>query len=1377
MAESRGGLQYQIVVRDQFSEATGQFIASIRAAKDEFASFRAEVSKGTSAASGLRAAAKEAQAASRSRRKDLSEEDKALQELAATAKKQRDLERESVRIRSTQTRDATRAAQARAKAEREASKARTQGARAEEDASKKALASERARLRALAGIASEQKRREREAQRINVQGRRDVEANAQAQLEAVKRAADVRERIEKQRLQLAKAAAAERTRLEKTNPKAQGTARAEDIVRQRATAQETLSGLRRLGREDLITKQLRRQAGELKASDSAANRLLFTFRRLVGVLAAFQLARAVVTGFKNLILDGVSFNDEIRKAEIGVAGLVVALADVRNEQGDSVTLAEEFARAQGEARRQVEILRQDALLTTATFDQLLDTFQIAIAPGFAAGFNLDEVRKLSVSISQAATAIGLPQNQLAEEIRSLLSGTIQARTTRIATALQITNADIRRLKATGELFNFLEERFKALGDAAEQAARQTLDGIGNLVKDATSAILGEAAEPLFKELIRLGNGVFDQVLTIRDASGDIKPNPEAVKAFRTLFDALKDGVAQARELGQSLGFVGLKNILGAIGGTINAVLQFAIGALDPILGTVNQILQIVRDIGGVIGLDVNQGLGNTSRLLGTIVASLYLVKTSAAFAGIKFKDFLNPIKARAFGVALRENLASPLGQGGVILAGLGLVARGFEFILEKIFGVNLSLKETIVLVSLAFTDTLDAGVTAFDKGIVKLAGGIKKLFVDSAGDKEVEDRVNALLAGLDEQRAKVAADALKSISDVVNAARVAAGELPAPGDRGADDANAAGVKRFGENVSNVESIVAKAAGLFGEIEDDLRRLGAEFDAAGKKTGASGFAGEVENAMADAAVAVALQAREIKSALDQIDREFKEGAKNLGIAPDRLEALKTAAGAADPKARQRKLKELDVSASEGRLVSFLRDEARLRETLKDLELQQFQAAQLRLAIVAREQLPAVKREVDSLRVQAEGEAKLTAAIVGRAGARRIASIESENELAKFRQESQERLRLLAQEAQAAHQQAAPLTGFDTDEEIAQEKARSGAAAALAVELDKQLGLETLIAAAKEKQLAFAAEQARLAAEGTFTAGLRAGFKQLAEELPTLFDAAKNIVNSIVQSFVSTAGGLFRDLFDPRTQADLGTAFGEFLLNAGQQIFEQTISTLIQSLISSLVTTTGVEITAATSAATIKVGAANAAAAIEISAATTAAAIRASASVAGGAVRGGLVPAGGFASGGLIPNGRRHAGIAHAHAKGFAKGGRPRGLDPRDTVPAWLQPGEFVVRKSVVDSMGVGFFKAVNAGSFSAPGGPPSGEGAAVGMANGGRVTKQEPARIGSRKDDGPKIIPAIVTSPREMDRLSAGGKNANLEFIRENAGTIRAYLGM
>lgn len=1315
------------------------------------------MAKGGSAASSLKQLAQASSQAARTAKADLAQETDQLRELAAEAKRQRDLERESVRIRSAQQRDAAGAARQRIAAERQASAA----------AAKSATDEQKAQQRALRAFADAQKQREQAARRINAQGRADQEANDQAQLKAIQEAADARLRVEQQTVQLSRAAARERAQRPATvDEKAE--ARVNALIERRLVAQAELARLKSLGREDLITDQLRRQAGEVEKTASAANKLLFTFRRLIGVLALFTIARELLAGFRNLIGSGVRFNETLKQAEISIAGLITGLADVRNEQGNSLDLAQEYVRAQVEARRQINLLRQDALRTTATFEQLLQTFQTAIGPGFAAGLNLDQIRKLSVSISQAATAIGVPQNQLAEEIRSLVQGTIQARTTRIATVLQITNADVKRLRETGQLFDFLEKKFQGLQLASEKAARGTLEGIGNLVRNAVGTILGEAAQPLFDELLNLGNEVFDKVLTIRDAAGEIKPRPEAVAAFRALFEGLREGVVTARELGKELGFEGLRDLLGTLGTGLGAGLQAALGFANEFLTALKAIISAVRGVGEALGI-VQGAVGEVSNRVGGLIADFLILKQLLNFAGLgslkQLPDTFRKLgeSARLIGRALQTDIGGALAKGGIIGVGLAGVAKGFQEILDTIFDVNLSLADTAKLLSIGIQSQLSSIVTQGLAGLTTVAEKLKLAFTsDDQARDFVKQRAklfrDALFAGEKEDQA--ALDSL--ISDIVNRRRREQGIIP-PTAGAADPAAAARAARFAEIISNVESVAAKANTALGELDQELFKIGQEFDRVGKRANLEGLGRQVADVFGEAGVEGAVKLKEVTDALTNSIKLRDEAVKTLGTSQERLRQIEAAAAQPADK-RQAALDQLKLTPEEGRLVSLLRDEAILRDKISQVEGESLLIAKTRAAILATEQIPALKRQNTELATQLAAEQSITQVVTQRLGARQLAVVQAQNELAAARQAAQAEHDRLAAQIAELRARAAPATGLDSAEERTRDKARVAAINDAANALQQQLVLEDAIAAAKQKQLEFAAEQARLAAEGSFSAGVRAGFEQLANDLPNLFDAAKNIVVDITNQFVSAAGQIFRSLFDPRSTQTIGEAVGELGLSIAQTIFQNVVGSIIQSLISSLITTTAATTSAEVSTTLTTESIKDTGAAIRnaeaIATAETVAAILAI----GGAVQGGIVPGVGFARGGAVPPAL--PSVVFARARGYARGGSAR--DPRDTVPAMLQPGEFVIRKSVVDSLGAGFFSAVNSGGMAVPR-----VGTPAGFAAGGAVTRKDAARPAG--DAQPMLVPVQVAGEREYEKLQAGGKNALLRFLRENRGTVNGIL--
>lgn len=1386
MAVDRGGLQYTIKVRDEFSKVTGRFKSEMRASKAAFAEFQKGVS-----------AQRESAASFKKTSKAIDEQQALLRRLSEESKRQTRVEREAVRIRNTQQRDSTRATRERLAAEKKASQEREKLLKQEQRQLKELIDSKNRAAKQAERL--EQARRKDEARNLTDQ-QRQLKAFADAQAAREREAARIHKSMSldeqrelKRRVDAQTRAAKEAQKLEAARQKDEGRRQRQDpafIAQQRLNKglkeeviQRNQIGLLRARAQsqfqsgDLFggsksLKQAKDLESQLKNVDKAGNSILFTFRRLIGVLAIFTIARNVVQGFQDLVRAGVNFNDTVQSATTSIAGLLVAVTDVRDELGQSVPPAEQLSLAMKAADDQVKKLRQDALRTVATFEQLLNTFQIAVAPGFAAGLNLDEIRKLTVSISQAAAAIGVEQNQLAEEVRSLLSGTIQARTTRIATALGITNADIRRLKETGELFNFLEDRFSAFALSAERQARTTLQGIGTLIEGATTELLGDAAKPLFDELIDLGNQFFDQVLTIVDAEGNLKPNPEVVQGFREIFEALRDGVQEIRAAAERLGFEGLQNTFRAVGTALVTSIRFAIGFAETLLVVLNAVVTTVSSISDFFGLTTRE-LGRVAGALGVVIASTLIWNNTVGKLGISFGGIFKILRALVPSLGLLQAaslrwIASLKGAAvaiGQVAAVLAVVIVGFDQILGQIFDVNLTLGETIRL--------LGKGLAAQIKESVKGLKGLAILLDPTISAQEGGEKLRALAAELraDEEQFN------KEIAAIVGNA--AGREARGPGfdasfdfKKKLDDATKAG-SAFKGIISAADAEIAALAGSLLELQNQINRTGEEFRAAFNAKDLQGVGAKIQDLFSDAAVESADKLRKLRTADKSVEESIAALIEDQNISAARRAAIEKAASS-DLKDRRKALQSLNLTEAEGQLVSLLRDQKDIRAGIFDFEEKSLQLAFKKAAIEAVNASRQLNREQVLLDQQLVAERAISQVVAARLGQRRAAVVEAENALNISKAE--------ALQAQQALQDQ--ITFLE-----ANKPAQTGPTAASAAELQAfddllvslraRLAVEQDLSAEKLKQLEVIRAEAALVESGTLTQGLSRGFEQLANDLPSAFEAGIEIVRQGTQQLTSFISSSIVSAFDPTDDSSLQEKFARFLQGIANLILQQIIQLAIAAALQKTLGETSaatVEITAATTAAAIKTTAATTAAATEIAAAQAAAAIRSVSSF--GFHSGGLVK--GYNKGGKVA-GRGVASPAHALAKGFAAGGAPRpprGLHPADTVPAWLQPGEFVVRKNVVDNLGLGFFKAVNSGSFGLTGSAPTGEGAAAsaGMAKGGLVSDQvqrAAVSTSSSREGDVQLVPVQVAGERQLDRILAGGKSAARQFLQDNASIIRS----
>jgi hypothetical protein len=695
MAVDRGGLQYRILIEDAFSAPLDAFVKGIRAAKRELDGLRS-TSKGLRAtAAGIRDVGRASREAAKDRRElarastngerqwlNAIRQVRNAEQAAATARKRAKVEAaERFRL----ARRLSSENQKLVLAEREVTKIvnkRGQASRVLAAAQQRKIKLTQDEKRANRLLSKEEKElydvRQRLARLTRAGGGELARINAET--EALRR----KNRAAKE------AAVTELLRRQGLAPS--GRTFAEES---RRTAARTRSQKAEISRLDRIKKALR-------GVDAQANRVSFTFRRLFGILAAFAAARAILRAFRNLVKEMVRFNAAIEQSTLGIASLFLAVGDVRDATGAAVDSARGLVLAQKESRRQVQLLRRDALKTAATFEQLLETFQVAIAPGFQAGLDIDQIRKFTLDISRAASAVGLAQNQLAEEIRSILSGVIQARTTRIAVALGITNEDIRNAKEAGILFQFLQERFSAFDEAGEVALK-TFNALWTNLIGGFQQVLEAGGLEFFNELKDVLESLQKILVEEDPITGTLTPTKEAVFLTQQFADALQRALQIAREVGESIKFSTLVGATKAIAGGITEAFR-VIAAL--VKGAIQGLADLSRIAGkisetfkGIVGKDIfdNKNLEETVAL-GTRILTIFL-GISAATAIVKLalsgvvvvlgtivkvtlilNTVLKVVRTTTIGISIAANsIVIPL---WVILAAVTLISAGLFLALK-----------------------------------------------------------------------------------------------------------------------------------------------------------------------------------------------------------------------------------------------------------------------------------------------------------------------------------------------------------------------------------------------------------------------------------------------------------------------------------------------------------------------------------------------------------------------------------------------------------------------------------------------------------------------------------------------------------------------
>jgi hypothetical protein len=324
---------------------------------------------------------------------------------------------------------------------------------------------------------------------------------------------------------------------------------------------------------------LRENAVRTHTSATATHLLV---RRLIQLGTAITGARQ----FMAFIRAGFQFNETVNQATLGIATLITAQAKLYDSQNRLLEGSKALDAAMAVSEEQVTQLRVAGLATAATTEQLVTAFQQAVGPGLRSGLNLDEIRKFTIGVTQAASAIGLPMHQLNEEVRSLLAGTVTYNT-RIAKTLGISNELISSWKQQGVFAERLIQRFSQFSLAGERSMQNMTVLLSNL-KEGFDVFAGAATKPLFDALRREGNAALVGFFDI--------PNAKIADKFQGI-------VKIAQDIFGSIGSLMTKAIRNAFGAAAQLSRYFEENRAS-IDGVIAGAKELATQMGRVLGVTV-----------------------------------------------------------------------------------------------------------------------------------------------------------------------------------------------------------------------------------------------------------------------------------------------------------------------------------------------------------------------------------------------------------------------------------------------------------------------------------------------------------------------------------------------------------------------------------------------------------------------------------------------------------------------------------------------------------------------------------------------------------------------------------------------------
>lgn len=258
---------------------------------------------------------------------------------------------------------------------------------------------------------------------------------------------------------------------------------------------------------DAMSGPLRKIEGEAMATSKAVTNLSSSLKNYASIGAqmaagAFGFS-ALSDSVSQLVSSGLQFNKAMETNAVGMAGILTSMTTIN---GENMKWNQALKASQGI----IKGLNEDALKTAATSEELVGTFRALLGPGLGAGMKIDEIQKLTTTGVNAVKSLGLSGPQLIQELRDLVQGGITPASSTLATALGLTDADIKAAKASSEgLFNFLMERLKGFERAAQETPN-TIAGMEDQLKEGFSKAMSIAVKPVqekYKELMQQTSGL------------------------------------------------------------------------------------------------------------------------------------------------------------------------------------------------------------------------------------------------------------------------------------------------------------------------------------------------------------------------------------------------------------------------------------------------------------------------------------------------------------------------------------------------------------------------------------------------------------------------------------------------------------------------------------------------------------------------------------------------------------------------------------------------------------------------------------------------------------------------------------------------------
>ena len=299
---------------------------------------------------------------------------------------------------------------------------------------------------------------------------------------------------------------------------------------------------------DAMSKNLQGIYGEMNKLDNAAERMRTSFSSAftagAGIAAGMVGINSITDALGTAAQKAWDFSMNMETNRIGMAGILSSMTQLNGK-------ALQWNDALAISANLIDRMNTEALRTATTSEELVNTFRALLGPGLSAGMDLSQIQQLTTVGVNAVKSLGLEGTQIVQELRDLVQGGIQPASSTLATALGLTDADIKAAKQSSEgLFKFLMDRLQGFERASSETPK-TLRGLIDQIDEAITRTGSIGMEPLQNRYKEFLQGISDALVT----SDSFELNPAVIDSVREFSQEVADVASDLADIGEVAGSV------------------------------------------------------------------------------------------------------------------------------------------------------------------------------------------------------------------------------------------------------------------------------------------------------------------------------------------------------------------------------------------------------------------------------------------------------------------------------------------------------------------------------------------------------------------------------------------------------------------------------------------------------------------------------------------------------------------------------------------------------------------------------------------------------------------------------------------------------